>query len=192
MKINQMKINSVILIAEDLDLENSSNFPTHIYFNDSIKINNAVIISNDNNKTIIEGIIDSKEKHSYFNVKEAKAISDANPDEEEFVSEIKPKSRPSTKEEIELISNYIKSKYNNPLELGLNEEDGDFTTYILGENNLLVIMNSVFVEYYKSMSPQLFTSQERYYIKYGIVYPIENDTEVDDLEEDITEITNII
>jgi len=191
--MKKMKINSVIIIAEEeRNLENperaieAAKLPMPIYFDDTIKIDSAILLAYDGNKKIIKANIDNDEKYSYFTVSDMQEVE---PDE--IISDKKPKSRPSTKEEIELISTYLKSN-NNPLELGLNEEDYDFTTYILGENNLLVIINIVFVQYYKNDTPKLFTSQDRYYIKYGIVYPIDNDTEIDDLDEDISEITNII
>jgi len=190
-----MKINSLIIIAEEeRNLENperaieAAKLPVPIYFDDTIKIDSAIVLAYDGNKKIIKANIDGNdEKHSYFTLSDMQEVE---PDE--IISDKKPKSRPSTKEEIELIITYLKSKHNNSLFLGFNEEDGDFTTYILGENNLLVIINIVFVQHYKNDTPKLFTSQEKYYIKYGIVYPIDNDTEIDDLDEDITEITNII
>jgi hypothetical protein len=135
-------------------------------------------ISPEDKKIIKANIDGNDEKYSYFTVSDMQEVQ---PDE--IISDKKPNSRPSTKEELDLINTYIKIN---------DSEIGDYTTYILGENNLLVFVNIVFVQYYKNDTPKLFTSQERYYIKYGIVYPIDNDTEIDDLDEDISEITNII
>lgn len=196
-----LKIKSVMLIAEEeknLDdiserVLEASKLPTQIFIDKPIKINDAVILGFDGNKTFLQGIIRDNEGEflevSYITAKDLeKAESD------ETLSTKKPKSRPSTKEEIELILNYLKSKEKFPDMLPdmTEEEYGDFTTYELAENNLLVIVNCVFIHYFKKESPKVLAIQERYSIKYGIVYPIEDDIEIDDLDEDISEITSIL
>jgi len=199
-----LKIKNVMLIAEqerNLDLENSeakaieaAKLPMQIIIDKPIKIVDAVILAYDGNKTFLQGRIEDFDgdgyEVSYINFSDLEKI-----EPQETISTKKPKSRPSTKNEIDLIIDYLKS--NSPEMIDdtidkIEDEYGDFTTYELTENNLLVIVNCVFIHYFEKESPKVLSVQEKYSIKYGIVFKIDDDTPIDDLNEDISEITSIL
>jgi hypothetical protein len=81
----------------------------------------------------------------------------------------------------------------------INEFDGDktedvrnFICYDLTEDHVLVFCQFVSINFYEEGKTDVESFQQRYSIKHNIVFPYEDEDFFDDLDEDISEIKNLL
>lgn len=106
---------------------------------------------------------------------------------------VAPKPRPTTKEEKELLYKFITKDKEITEEKMLDLfEFSNLISYDLTDTHILVFENRCEIVHFTNGTSTVDSGMSRYAIRHGIVYPYNDDDDFDSLDEDISEIKNLL
>jgi hypothetical protein len=179
--MKKIKIKSILISTDNSDpLDESDEMKREqIIFTEPIEIETAIKIEQNNNVLFV---LEIDKEVKFLTVDELKRKFQ---NSESVVSSKALMQRKSTEDEINLISEYINDK-----NITEHNEDYNYTSYDLDENHILVLVSYVVVNLLSDGKKDVFSLTEKYRIDYGIVSP--DNSEISDLDEDISEITDLL
>ena len=182
-----MKKLKVLRAVFEVDLSEDLEVNTQLILDEVIKISDIVVLDNSysDSKTTMCEVLLNKEI-SYVSAEEIE------PNNDRFLKDDIIKCRMATQEEEDLIYKYIKDKHSKIKVFECEEPYLDLIVFDISNTNKLVHNNLCSVVTYTNGKKEVQHFIEKYNIRHGFVYDLENEEEILDYDEDISSIQSLL
>ena len=167
-----------------------------IFLNESLKISDGFLLKREDNKFYLVKKFNNEETN-YVTYKE---IEEGESAELKETKALKP--RKTTEREIELINEFVNKEIAKKIkEDGENVEDfdtfdlkeeSDVISFDVSDTHIVVYQFACFLDELEDGKKFVRNFEKRYSIKHGMVFEYEKDKQIDDYDEDISEIKDLL